>query len=111
MSGQQFSREEFNTRIATKAWQDPAFRQELLSNPRAVIARELGTTLPDNLQVHVCEENDNNVYLVIPPVPSVEEELSEEALEQVAGGYVASRKKNTFYFLTLYGVVDHQNLG
>jgi hypothetical protein len=111
MSGQEFSRDEFNTRIATKAWQDAAFRQELLSNPRSVIARELGTTLPENLQVHVFEENDNNIYLVIPPVPSVDEELSEEALEQVAGGYIASRKKGHFYAITLYGAVEHQNLG
>jgi hypothetical protein len=99
MSGQEFSRDEFNTSIATKAWQDAAFRQELLSNPRAVIARELGTTLPSNLQIHVFEEDNNNLYVVIPPVPSVDEELSEEALEQVAGGYIASRKKNKFFVI------------
>ncbi|MCF4965695.1 NHLP leader peptide family RiPP precursor [Nostoc sp. CMAA1605] len=99
MSEQQFSREEFNSNIAAKAWQDAAFRKELLSNPKAVIARELGTTLPSNLQIHVFEEDNNNIYLVIPPVPSVDEELSEEALEQVAGGYIASKKKNKFFLI------------
>lgn len=111
MSAQEFSREEFNANLAAKAWQNAEFRQELLSNPKTVIARELGTTLPENLQIRVFEENSNNLYLVIPPVPGVEEELSEEALEQVAGGYIASRKKGQFYAITLYGAVEHQNLG
>ncbi|ODH02071.1 NHLP leader peptide family natural product precursor [Nostoc sp. KVJ20] len=100
MSTQEFSREEFNANVAAKAWQNVAFRQELLSNPKAAIARELGTTLPENLQIHVFEEDTNNIYLVIPPVPQVDEELSEEALEQVAGGYIASRKKGKFFVIT-----------
>ncbi|MBD2207937.1 NHLP leader peptide family natural product precursor [Calothrix sp. FACHB-1219] len=99
MSGQEFSRHEFNAQIAAKTWQDATFRQELLSNPKAAIAKELGTTMPDNLQIHVFEEDNNNIYLVIPPVPGVEEELSDEALEQVAGGYVATRKRGRVFII------------
>ncbi|KYC43083.1 NHLP leader peptide family natural product precursor [Scytonema hofmannii PCC 7110] len=99
MTGQQFSREEFNASIIAKTWQNASFRQELISNPRAVVARELGTTLPEELRIHVVQEDTKNIYLVIPPVPEVDEELSDEALEQVAGGYIASRKKNKFFVI------------
>jgi len=61
----------------------------LLSNPKAVYARESGEETPKNLEIEVIQETANKVYLVLPnnPAPSgYEEELSEEALETVAGG-------------------------
>jgi hypothetical protein len=32
--------------IVTRAWEDPAFKQELLNNPKAVLA-EAGVEIPD----------------------------------------------------------------
>jgi hypothetical protein len=86
MPEQRKTRREFETEIITKAWKDRQFKQELLSNPKAVYERELNQKLPDSLQIRVVEEDSNSVYLVLPKAPEATEELSEEALEAIAGG-------------------------
>jgi hypothetical protein len=46
----------------------------------------MGTSLPSNLQVSVLEDTDARVHVVIPPPAS--DELSEEQLEAVSGGFL-----------------------
>lgn len=82
-------RSQFEQSLIIKAWEDETFRQELLSNPKAVYARETGQEIPADLQIEVIEEPANTVKLVLPqkPVlPEVEEELSEAELEAIVGG-------------------------
>jgi hypothetical protein len=83
----QKNRREFETSLIAKAWRDEAFKQELISNPNAVYARELGEQLPENLNIRIMEETSDTIYLALPTTPQVSEELSEEALESVAGGW------------------------
>lgn len=83
------TRQEFESQLIIKAWKDEAFKQELMSNPKAVYARELGQKIPESVNIQALEETPNSLYLVIPKSPAnvqVSEELSEEALEAVAGG-------------------------
>ncbi|GAA6614331.1 NHLP leader peptide family RiPP precursor [Scytonema sp. NUACC26] len=94
MSEQQpkrITRHEFESDLIAKAWKDQAFKQELIQNPKAVYAKELQQELPETLQIQVLEETPSTLYLVIPQNPMnthITEELSEEALESVAGGGV-----------------------
>jgi hypothetical protein len=83
-------RQELEAKFIAKAWEDDKFKQELLSNPKATYAKAMGAPLPDNVNVQVMEETPTTYYLVIPKNPEVSEELSDEALEAVAGGYVGS---------------------
>ncbi|MFS0519415.1 NHLP leader peptide family RiPP precursor [Nostoc sp. UIC 10607] len=88
-TSQPTTRHEFESKLIAKTWQDEAFKQELISDPKAVYARELGQEIPESLKIQVLEESANTVYLVLPRKPevaSVEGELSDEALEVVAGG-------------------------
>ena len=83
------TRQEFEAELVAKTWKDKAFKQELLSNPKATLTKEFGTPIPDNIEVRVLEENANTLYIVLPVEPGdleSEGELSEEALEAVAGG-------------------------
>ncbi|MBW4450416.1 MAG: NHLP leader peptide family RiPP precursor [Spirirestis rafaelensis WJT71-NPBG6] len=82
------TRFDFEQKLIQRAWEDEAFKQELLSNPKAVFARESGEELPKDIEFEVIQETTNKVYLVLPtnPAPDITQELSEEALETVAGG-------------------------
>jgi len=67
---------------------DEDFRKSLLSDPKAAVEAVLreespGSTLPPSLHVKAIEEPENALYLIVPPQPA---ELTEEQLEQVAGG-------------------------
>ena len=80
--------ETLESRIITRALQDPSFRQELLNGPvaaKAAIEEEIEQKLPQGMNINVLEETDDASYLVLPKMSS-SEELSEEELESVAGG-------------------------
>ncbi len=66
-----------------KVWSDPALKQRLVDNPKAVL-REQGAQIPEATEVRVVENTDQIFYLVLPPKPT--DEISDEQLEAVAGG-------------------------
>ena len=76
------SRREAESWLIERADADPAFRRALITNPGAVIARELGLTLPETITLRVIEESDRELLLVLPaPVA-----LDERELDAVVGG-------------------------
>jgi hypothetical protein len=74
-------------RLIEKSLQDDAFRQKLLEDPKAAVEEELGTQLPEDMQVQAVEETAETIYLVLPSASPVGEggELSDRELEAVAG--------------------------
>ena len=71
-------------KVIAKAWRDPAFKAELIANPAAALKAE-GIDVPAGMAVTVLENTDKQFHLVLPPEPT--DELSEDALDAVAGGY------------------------
>jgi len=76
-------RQQAEARLIARAWQDEAFRQQLVQNPKAAIQQELGVELPAELEVQVVEESPNRVYLRLPVNNT---QLSDEQLSAASGG-------------------------
>jgi len=64
----------------------PSYRAALLKNPRAVLEGQLGAKVPDSIHIKSVEETADTMYIVVPFVPQDGQELSDGALEMVAGG-------------------------
>ncbi|MBD2207945.1 NHLP leader peptide family natural product precursor [Calothrix sp. FACHB-1219] len=84
------NQENLEAKIIARAWKSDAYKQELLENPKAVIAREFNVELPAEVSVQVLEETPTNLYFVLPMRPQFEAgelaDVSEEELEAIAGG-------------------------
>ncbi len=90
---QQEKVENFYKGIIDKSWESDTFKASLIANPKATIKEFTGKeALPDNINVVVEDQSDSNViYLNIPrQVDMGDLELSDEQLEQVAGGLVVT---------------------
>jgi len=72
--------------VLARAIKDAAFRQELLSNPKAVLAREYHVQMADTVTMRVLEEKPTTFTLVLPPLETAMQELTDADLEAVAGG-------------------------
>ena len=73
--------------LLLKVWQDPKFKLRLVADPRAVLQEE-GLPVPAGKAVRVVEDTAETMHLVLPRKPAEKEELTDEQLEQVAGGIV-----------------------
>ncbi|MBO3458661.1 NHLP leader peptide family RiPP precursor [Aetokthonos hydrillicola Thurmond2011] len=84
------TRGEIEAHIIAQAWKDNTYKQELLNNSKAVIEKEFGVQIPDEIKVNILEENATNLYFVLPIRPEISgQELSDEQLEAIAGGGTA----------------------
>lgn len=80
----------FLASIYKKAWKDEDFKKDLINNPIETLNKFTGkiANFPEDKKVEVQDQtNPNHVYLNIPVKPSMDDiELTEEQLEEVAGG-------------------------
>ena len=81
-------RSEVERRLVQRSMEDEDFRQKLLDDPKGALEQELGIGLPEGVEVRVVQESADTIYLVLPSASAVGEggDLSDEALEEVAGG-------------------------
>ena len=73
---------ELSARILDKAADDDDFRASLMADPKAAIASEIGTAIPDGFNVVVHEDSATAAHLVLPPSPR----LTDAELAEVSGG-------------------------
>ena len=77
--------------VVQKAWEDAEFKNELIANPIQAIEKLTGKklSLPEGKTLVVRDQTDEStVYINIPAMPQMEEELNDAQLEAVAGGVV-----------------------
>lgn len=68
--------------IQSKCWTDASYKTQLLADPAGVFKTE-GLQVPQGVELRVLENTERVSYLVIPARPA---ELTDEALNAVAGG-------------------------
>jgi hypothetical protein len=92
-NSQALNPESLQDHIIAKAIEDPAYKQRLLSNTRAVLAEELGTELPEDVSVQVLQQSSKHLYLVLPiDIDELVRDgiISQSELESVAGASLIS---------------------
>jgi hypothetical protein len=80
------SRGQIQDLLAQFSKKTPSYRAALLKNPRAVVEGQMGAKIPDSIHVKAVEETADTMYVIVPFVPAPGAELSDSALEMVAGG-------------------------
>ena len=82
------SRAEMERTLVQRSLEDENFRQRLLDDPKGTAEQEMGSQLPESIEVRVVEESADTIYLVLPFASTVGQgrELSDEELGEVAGG-------------------------
>jgi len=63
------TRKDLEFYLIAKSFEDELFKQDLLSNPKAIVEQELGITLPEEIEINVLEETENILYIVLPGNP------------------------------------------
>lgn len=74
---------ELRDQLFAKAADDDDFRSRLLADPREVLRDDYGILLPENLRLHVHEEDATTAHLVLPR----SKKLTEAELESASGAY------------------------
>jgi hypothetical protein len=87
---------ELEQHLRARAWKDDAFRQEFMTNPKAVLQHDYTQYFPDGqipseLSIKVIEEKEQTICFVLPPKLSDKqlsklEDLDDESLLSVSGG-------------------------
>jgi len=80
----QMTRGEVQDLLAKFATENPRYRQALISDPKAIVEKQLNTSL-GSVKVKSVVETADTTYIVVPYL-AVDGELSDSDLEKVAGG-------------------------
>jgi hypothetical protein len=84
----EISRGEVQDLLGKFAIANPKYREALLKNPKDILEKQLNTQLPKGVNVKAVEETADTMYVVVPFIPKTGQELSDNALEMVAGGFL-----------------------
>jgi hypothetical protein len=79
------TRADVDAMIRERLASDPAFRQQLIDDPRGAVSQLVGMDLPDVVTVTVHEESLTDIHIVLPSGAG-QGELADDELELVAGG-------------------------
>lgn len=73
-------------KVVEQAQKNPKYHAMLMSDPRGLLEKQLGTAIPKTVNIKVLEETPDTYYIVLPAFAKEGAELSDSDLEKVAGG-------------------------
>lgn len=80
------ARDALEAALIARALTDDTFRQALLADPRACLTELAGHAPPDGLRIHVHQETETEVHVVLRHRCAPTAELSDDDLMAVVGG-------------------------
>ena len=88
------NRYDLEKKIITKALKDPSFKKKLLSSPKEAVKEALkgdknvNLKVLDNIHLHIHQEKESEITLVLPYVKETNKALSDKEIENLfaAGG-------------------------
>ena len=80
------SRKEIEQQIIERAMKDESFRDKLKEDPKSAVEETMGIKLPDDVNINFNMESAKDIHITI---PHKSQELSEEELSGVSGGWNA----------------------
>ena len=109
MATKELTRCEIEEIVIKNAAKYPNYRRMLLENPKQTIEMQLNNTLPENVIVELIQESPNRIFVRLPYIVDQGSELSDEDLEQIAGGkggdtYPCNEKSGGFNTRNEYNV-------
>jgi hypothetical protein len=84
LMGENGDKQSAYAKIVSRAWSDPVFKRSLVANPGPMLA-QAGIVPPPGSTFRIVEDTDTVTHLVLGRPPGGGE-LSDAALERVAGG-------------------------
>ena len=84
MSKTSEARDRAISKLVERAQKDEQFRKQLLDDPKKAVESETGKPVPSGVQIHVMEQSNSHVYVVLPE--RSQGELTDEDLEAASGG-------------------------
>lgn len=85
-TAQPLTRQQIEAKIAKRCLEDETFRAEFIADPKACFTKYLGIPSGNLPTIVVHEEAAGSWSIVVPPKLDPSRELTDEELEQVAGG-------------------------
>lgn len=86
MATELLTRTDIEEIVVSNASKHPKYREILLADPKKTVETQLNNTLPDNISVEIVQESPTKIFIRLPHVVADGAELSDDDLEQVAGG-------------------------
>jgi hypothetical protein len=83
---QAWTRGQLWDKIVEQAQKNPKYYDLLMSDPRQLMEKQLGMSIPGGVNIKVIEETPDTYYIVLPHFTREGAELSDADLENVAGG-------------------------
>lgn len=89
---QKLNRQQTEAKINLRAWEDPAFREQLKVNPHAALQSLGMKQLPEHIEIRVAEENTNQWVIRLYNRPVNFEDLSAKDRKKIAAGEAQEAK-------------------
>jgi len=105
------TRHDIETLVVQRAWDDEAFRAELLANPSATFEKYSGVPASQLPRIVVHEEQAGDWAFVLPARPAAGAALSDAEMQAVAGGAITSAEQTKRYAAVSLNPIGGKNPG